>query len=557
MCKGKDSSDDLPNTPNIPDLDLTKYGDRWEEIAERSDAIFDHRLEQSNHTYELMAGRIKEQLNLLDNSGEAADSYMRDIMRSSGEQFAAMREQRASMAQSYGVMRDQLGMQRQSNQDMRRSYQNEQRSYDEMGRQLKDQDQSYDEMGRQLKGAEEFYDQSGDWLGQARQQDARADEMLGRSDQQYQQMERDLTATQGQRQALDAQFQPVDDKLVSTALGYDTQARRDQEAASAVSEARQQVAAGQNRARANLESYGIDPSQMRYRALDRQAELDAARLGVQGADAARDQVETRGQELIGQAAGLRGVRTQSSQQDQQLALARGEIAQGQGALAQAQGGRANQTAGVGVNLGQLGVSRGNLGLGFGGLGVNQGQLGLGFGGLGVNQGQLGVAQGNLGVAQGALGAQYGNLAVNQGQLANQTGALGVSQQNAAANFGQLAQSGMQAGIQGAIGLGGLEQRMRGNPLDYARMNAGALAEAQDTFLTQYRQNAANQWQNYEAHRQKAELRRAEGQSNAAGIGSMVGTLGGAAIGGYFGGTAGARVGAQAGGQAGGALPGLY
>ncbi|WP_020095744.1 hypothetical protein [Methylobacterium sp. 285MFTsu5.1] len=75
-------------------------------------------------------------------------------------------------------------------------------------------------------------------------------------------------AAQEDRARYTSTFQPLEDDLVKDAKSYDSDARRDLNAGRAMANVSQQFQQARDNAMANLESYGIDPSQTRYAALD-------------------------------------------------------------------------------------------------------------------------------------------------------------------------------------------------------------------------------------------------------------------------------------------------
>lgn len=72
------------------------------------------------------------------------------------------------------------------------------------------------------------------------------------------------------RQRYETTFQPLEDQLVKDAKSYDSGQRQDMHAGRAMALVSQNFEQARQNAEANLESYGIDPSQTRYAALDLQ-----------------------------------------------------------------------------------------------------------------------------------------------------------------------------------------------------------------------------------------------------------------------------------------------
>lgn len=71
-------------------------------------------------------------------------------------------------------------------------------------------------------------------------------------------------------------YQPIETKYADTALNYATPERTEQRAATAMADVTNQYEAQRRSALANLESYGIDPSQTRYGALDLSSRVQQA-----------------------------------------------------------------------------------------------------------------------------------------------------------------------------------------------------------------------------------------------------------------------------------------
>lgn len=96
-------------------------------------------------------------------------------------------------------------------------------------------------------------------------------------------------------------YQPLEDQLVDEAKTYATPERQDQEAARAVAGVDQQYEAARQAAEANLQSYGIDPGQIRAGALDLGTRVQEAANKAAAATQARQTVENVGRALRSEA----------------------------------------------------------------------------------------------------------------------------------------------------------------------------------------------------------------------------------------------------------------
>lgn len=134
------------------------------------------------------------------------------------------------------------------------------------------------------------------------------------------------------RQRYETIYQPLEDKLSSEALSYATPERMDLDAARAQADVAQQFDASRRRALENLQGFGIDPSSLRYAALDRGANVQQAAAEAAAGTQARQQTEALGRALRseainvgrgypGQIAGTYGTALQSGNQGVNSALA--------------------------------------------------------------------------------------------------------------------------------------------------------------------------------------------------------------------------------------------
>ena len=89
-------------------------------------------------------------------------------------------------------------------------------------------------------------------------------------------------------------YKPIETEFAQKALDYDTPVRRDANLGMAMTDVANQYSANRNAALSSLESYGIDPSQTRYGALDL-----SSRIAEAGAAAAAGTKSTLDTEKIG------------------------------------------------------------------------------------------------------------------------------------------------------------------------------------------------------------------------------------------------------------------
>lgn len=189
------------------------------------------------------------------------------------------------------------------------------------------------------------------------------------------------TAAAGQQQQFyDQNYAPIESQFADEAKNYSTQGRSDQNAAQAMGDVANSFDAARANATTNLESYGIDPSQTRYGALDLGTRISQA-AAMAGADTqSRLNTQNTGMALQGEAINIG--RGYPSAIAQSYSTATGAGSAGLGA--------ANQTAGTGT--------AGNAAAG----------------------GILGGASSSYGGATGALNAGYSNSLAGTQFNANQS-----------------------------------------------------------------------------------------------------------------------------------------
>jgi hypothetical protein len=109
-------------------------------------------------------------------------------------------------------------------------------------------------------------------------------------------------------------FQPVENELVEDAKTYNSEARREGEAGKAAAGVSQEFAMARTAAADRLESFGIDPSQVRAGALDVQTRTQEAAARASAANQARERVENTGRALRADVVNLgKGYPSQSAQ----------------------------------------------------------------------------------------------------------------------------------------------------------------------------------------------------------------------------------------------------
>lgn len=96
-------------------------------------------------------------------------------------------------------------------------------------------------------------------------------------------------------------YQPVEDQFVKTATDWNSPQRSDQQAGAAIADVSSAMNASRNNALSNLESYGIDPSQTRYGALDLGMRVQEAAGQAAAGTQSRQNTEATGLALQGEA----------------------------------------------------------------------------------------------------------------------------------------------------------------------------------------------------------------------------------------------------------------
>lgn len=167
------------------------------------------------------------------------------------------------------------------------------------------------------------------------------------------------------RQRYEAIYQPLEDDLAADARDYASPGRIEADAAKAQAEVATQFSAARERALQDLQSYGVDPSSLRYAALDRGSNVAQAASEAAAGNQSRQQTEAIGRALRGEAinvgrgypgqiAGTYGTAIQSGNQGINSALATtasGANTMGTGLQWQGAGNQALGTWGNALNAG--------------------------------------------------------------------------------------------------------------------------------------------------------------------------------------------------------------
>jgi len=111
-------------------------------------------------------------------------------------------------------------------------------------------------------------------------------------------------ASENARQAQDyykSTYQPIESQFAKTAQDYNTPARAAQQSAAAQADVANTFAAQRTAALQNIESFGVDPSQTRYGALDLGSRISQAAAQAQAGTQSRLNTEATGLALQGEA----------------------------------------------------------------------------------------------------------------------------------------------------------------------------------------------------------------------------------------------------------------
>lgn len=170
-----------------------------------------------------------------------------------------------------------------------------------------------------------------------------------------------LQSSQQSQDRYNSTFVPVENKIASDAMAYDTPARRESEAAAASADAERAISGQRDASTRAMERSGALPSSGRALAMQGTIDLGAAKIKAGAANTARRNVETVGAAKLADAAGVgRGVFTNNTTQAQiGLNAGNSSVANGQVPLAVTQSGA--QLMGQGFQTGIQGnTSAGNM-----------------------------------------------------------------------------------------------------------------------------------------------------------------------------------------------------
>jgi hypothetical protein len=116
------------------------------------------------------------------------------------------------------------------------------------------------------------------------------DQQMGIAGEQWENAKKD-------RARYEEKFQPIEDNLIKEFQEYDSPERQAQAAGRAQASVQQSLDAQRENAQANLEAYGIDPSQTRSQAMDNSARVKAAAMQAGAGNQERQRVENVGRAL--------------------------------------------------------------------------------------------------------------------------------------------------------------------------------------------------------------------------------------------------------------------
>ena len=124
----------------------------------------------------------------------------------------------------------------------------------------------------------------------------------------------EATAAGNDRRRYEQKYQPQEDALLADASSYNTVARQEQESGRAAATVNTQIDAARQGAIADLESYGIDPSQTRSAAMDLGVRVAQGAASAGAANAGREQAINQGRALRSEAINVgRGYGSQIAQ----------------------------------------------------------------------------------------------------------------------------------------------------------------------------------------------------------------------------------------------------
>jgi hypothetical protein len=114
-------------------------------------------------------------------------------------------------------------------------------------------------------------------------------------------MKQQMDAATADRARYEKTYQPIEDQFNRTATGWNAPARAEQQSAQAQADVANQFEQARQSATANLESFGIDPSQTRFGALDLGTRVSQAAAMAGAGTQSRINTEATGLGLMGEA----------------------------------------------------------------------------------------------------------------------------------------------------------------------------------------------------------------------------------------------------------------
>lgn len=202
-------------------------------------------------------------------------------------------------------------------------------------------------------------------------------------------------------------FRPVQDRIVSDAMGWDSAERLASESGKAKADVLGNAAQMREASARQMASMGVDPRSGRFAGVDRAGGLNTALAAAGAQNLSRDNVLSQAQTLRGQAGQLGQQVLANGQQANSLSMA--AVTAGQAARQSGQQ-LAMQAKAGGLNAGNAGLASAGLGLSAGGAATGAaGSANANFyANNGIMNGGFAGAQSGLGGMASTLGGLYGN-----------------------------------------------------------------------------------------------------------------------------------------------------
>jgi hypothetical protein len=503
------------------------------------------------------------------------------MMDEMGRQFDRGDQMFGIQDQLLGTARDQLSMQNRSlssqdemNAMMRSQLGNQDRLYGISDNQMGNQDRMMGVMDQQLAGQGRMFGVMDEQRGLQAQQMGNQQAALGRQDQMMGQMDEQMNLgrerfaalnplsmqlTQG---AADAQaqslnqardqydfytntYRPVEERMVSDAMNYNSEGERQRMAQQAGADVEQALAVQRGSGMRALERMGVNPNSGRMMQLMAGDGLQAAKLRAGAENNARVAAEEKGFNRLATAAAtgvrLPGEATAALNASSQAANAGANTLGAADRVANLYTDNATRMGNLGAQFGSQAVQFGNSAAGFGGNAISAGNSAANFGGQAISAGNSAGAFAGRAIDANNAATNVANSARGFGELALGYGREGQGYADSARSFtdsargyGALGNDVNRTGLDAAR----VGQGFYGNELAGMQSQGRAIGSRAGIVDDQYR----NQMANYNANEQRRAAR-------AGGIGQLVGTVGGFMMGGPAGAMAGSSLfggGAQAG-----------